>query len=245
MILVRYSVEPRVFHHPVSLYRVSPHRFFVRPLDLFTRPVVPSLLLRRNLTNYHPFSHRADLSTVLIRHHQMNSFPLFRGHFSSPPRSRAEVHDTQADLRRAYGISENEDLYGGIVQRANDNRHADAVKKNTDGGTYLKSVVEDHLQSLSDKDKAEFKKKVGESDPEIFIEVPRLAVKKAISSTAALTKSNTPLFMHKHLDQLEQLRKKQNQLQQQELWKQCCDIATSLARESDCIASMQKALFPS
>ncbi len=241
MILVRYSVEPRVFHHPVSLYRVSPHRFFVRPFDLFTQRDVPSLLLRRNLMNYHT----AELSSVLMRPHQMNYFPLFRGHFSPPPRSRAEVHDPQADLRRAYGISENEDLYGGIVQRTNENRHANAVKKNTDGGTYLKSVVENHLQSLSDKDKAEFKKKVGESDPEIFIEVPRLAVKKAISSTTALTKSNTPLFMHKHLDQLEQLRKKQNQLQQQELWKQCCDIATSLARESDCIASMQKALSTS
>ncbi len=147
----------------------------------------------------------------------------------------------EEQIRRDYGIPEGEDLYGGYVQRQNEARHQQAQRTNQDGGAYLSSVIDQHVASLPEKEQKEFKAKIEEADPELFIEVPRLAVKKALTSPAPLTKENTPNFMHKHIDKLEELRKKQKQITAEEAWKQACEIATQLAREADCIASMQKA----
>jgi hypothetical protein len=187
-------------------------------------------------------------SLMMLR--QMRFFSSFYNHFSPASLYRpyglfspAESPESyEAQLRRAYGVSANEDLYGGVVQRDNDVRHRDAVQNNTDGANYLKSVISEHLNTLSQEEQTVFKEKAEELDPEIILEIPCLAVKKLISSTAALTVGNTPLFVRKHLSQLEQLRQKQNSMSPQDLWKEVGKIATDLARESDCIASIQKAL---
>lgn len=244
MIIVRISTPyASLFSQNFMAQPILSRHLFSHSFNSFARPAEPLIIFRRNFVNYTPFasySPLADLCSTLMRHQQLHFFPSFHDHFSSY--SRSPVQSSEAQLRRAYGISENEDLYSGVVQRDNDHRHEQAIQKNTDGASYLKSVIGDHLQTLSQNQKDDFKKKVEESDPELFIEIPRLAVKKAISSATALTKNNTPCFMHAHLDQLEQLRQKQKQLTSNQLWKDCCNIATSLARETDCIASMQKAL---
>jgi hypothetical protein len=132
--------------------------------------------------------------------------------------------------------------YTNFVESTNNLRHETALQSNTDGGQYLKLVIDEHMQTLSDNERAEFKNKIEESDPALFTEIPNLAVKKAISSTVPLTRKNTPLFMHDHLNQLEQLRKTQKSLNAADLRKESGIIATKLQRETDCIASMQKAL---
>jgi hypothetical protein len=266
IIIVGFSSPFMELNRPVALvssysmnHRIS-RRLFSQSFDAWMGPTSP-LLFGRNIVNYNPFdfySPLADLCSMMMFQQRMNFFSSFHDRFSTssfyrptsfgtesfyrPTRVREEPQSSEAQLRRAYGVAENEDLYGGIVQRTNDQRHEQAIRNNTDGANYLKSVISDHIQALPQKEKAEFKTKIEESDPEVFIEIPRIAVKKAISSPAPLTVSNTPRFMHQHLDQLEQLRQKQKQLSSENLWKQCCDIATHLAREADCIAGMQKAL---
>jgi hypothetical protein len=254
---------------------------FSQTFNPFTIPVSrSSLLLRRNVVNYNHFTSSspfAELCSLIMLCHQINSFPSFRNHFpsSSFPRPRPvregsqrshetrqhrrteaqhteaqfrqthETHQrqhTEAQLRNAYGIAPDEDLYSGITQRANDQRHEKALRNNTDGGAYFKTVINDHIRSLPGNEKAAFKLKVEESDPEVFLDLSRLAVKKAISSSVRLTKQNTPSFMHKHLDQLEELRKKREQLKEEELKKEIGEIAYPMTRETDCIASMQPAL---
>ena len=138
--------------------------------------------------------------------------------------------------------SREQDFYTNFVELTNNLRHETALQSNTDGGQYLKSVIDEHMQTLSDDDRVEFKKKMGEIDEELFTVIPHLAVKKAISSTVPLTRKNTPHFMHAHLKQLEQLRLKQKSLTPADLMKECGRIATELQRETDCIVSMQKAL---
>jgi hypothetical protein len=256
ILIVRISTPAMGMHpsfspvnsHPFAPQHLMARRLFSQPFNPFATPLAPRLTFRRSFVNYTPFvpySPVADFCSLLMQHHQRNFFPTFNDFSPSYPRPTARQFHPQpseAEVRRHYGISDTEDLYSGVVQRTNDNRHQQALQKNTDGAGYLKSVINGHLQALPQNEKDAFKKKIEESDPEIFLEIPRLAVKKAISSATALTKSNTPGFMHKHLDQLEQLRQKQSKLAPNDLWKECCDIATHLSREADCIASMQKAL---
>ena len=132
--------------------------------------------------------------------------------------------------------------YTDFVQIANDLRYGAAIQNNKDGEKYLKSVIDEHMQTLSDNERIDFKQKISEIDPELFTIIPHLVVRKAISSPVPLTGKNTPRFMHDHLVQLEKLRQKQKPLNATELMKECGIIATSLQRKTDCIASMQKAL---
>jgi hypothetical protein len=141
--------------------------------------------------------------------------------------------------------------YADRVQRFNHAKHAVAIQNNVDGEGYFKSVINEHLNSLNQEDKAKFRQKVEESDPEVFVELPRMAVKKAIAMPQPLTQANTPKFMHAHLTELEELRKKHQALRQnsanfQEKMKAIENrigaIGTAFSRETDCIASMQRAL---
>lgn len=233
--------------NPIPVHR----RLFFQSFAPFTRPAFPSPLFTRNFESHRNplapyFSSLAHLCSMIAFRHQTHFFPSFRSYFPTPShdrqtRTREESQPSEAAVRRAYGVAENEDLYGGVVQRANAQRHEQALQNNVDGADYLKSVIGNHIQTLQSDKRAEFKKKIEESDPEVFIEVPRLAVKRAISSPAPLTKNDIPHFMHKNLEQLEQLRNRQRQLDAQVVWKQCCAIADRLSRETDCIASMQKA----
>lgn len=137
------------------------------------------------------------------------------------------------------------DYYGNYVEGQNDIRHEAAIQNNADDAIYLKSVIDEHLQALPEDEKEAFKKKIAEIDPALFVIIPQLAVKKAISSSVPLTNKNTPFFMHtdtKLLNQLEELRKNPKKLSPDDLWKECGRIATLLSRQTDCIASIQQAL---
>jgi hypothetical protein len=106
------------------------------------------------------------------------------------------------------------------------------------------------------EEKASFLLNIVESDPEIFCSIPRLAVKHAIAPIEALTEQNIPYFMHDHLSKLEQLRQKQAKLNADKpdlsgeeigtitkgIRKQIDDITIALSRETNFIASLQKAI---
>lgn len=130
------------------------------------------------------------------------------------------------------------------ASRARDAR----TRTNQDGGAYLEAVVREHLNTLSDTEKKEFEEKLTFCDPEIFFVIPRLAVNKALSSSEALTRGNTPQFMHGHLAVLRELQEKKwdepapTPEQAKAIRDQIDKIVTALARHGDCIASIQNAI---
>lgn len=183
---------------------------------------------------------RRSPSVVTFPTHSAGMSVINRGGLSSI--GRISNRSSPQHPMRPTSSSTEEDFYTNFVESTNNLRHETALQNNTDGGNYLKSVIDERMQTLSDDERVEFKKKIEEIDEELFTVIPNLAVKKAISSTVPLTTNNTPNFMHNHLKQLEQLRQKQKSLIAADLMKECGRIATELQRETDCIASMQKAL---
>ena len=98
--------------------------------------------------------------------------------------------------------------YTDQVETANNYRYARAMENNTLGADYLASAIEDYLKKLTEMEKENFEKNMEDSDSSIFTLIPCLAVERAISSSNALTNGNIPEFMHKHLSELEELRKR-------------------------------------
>jgi hypothetical protein len=147
-----------------------------------------------------------------------------------------------SDSENELVYDDNEQNIPDFTQNAHDLRYAGALRNNTDGGDYLKSVIDEHLQKLEKDEKQEFETKVQERDPQLFISIPRWAVDKAISSSTPLTEENTPHFMHTNLDALENLRQEKTKLLSRDLENKSYSIAFNLARQTDCIASIQRAL---
>jgi len=165
------------------------------------------------------------------------------------PARPSNQEDSESHLRSDYGISANEDdLWTGIVESNNNQRFENAKRNNTDGKAYLKSVINDHKEKLSADDKAAFSQQLEESDPDIFLKVPELAVKQAVTSSEAPTTQNTPAFLHQHLSKLNELHQ-QNASNPTSLaqgsgdtWKGVGAIATGLARDPNFIGAMSQAL---
>ncbi len=162
-------------------------------------------------------------------------------HYYEMPQQQDSSFDPQEEmLRRQYGVQEGQELWTGIVQNANNRRHEQARQTNLDGGPYFTSIIDQHLSTLSPAEKERFSQLILDSDPEVCVELPKLAVKHAIQSSTPLTRENTPAFMHGHLSQLEALRlQRQNGANVQN---GIGAVATALARETACIVSMQQAM---
>ena len=223
--------------------------------DIRFSVVVPIAFLRNEPSSQPPRLTSAVISTNSIALSVLRSATSFLGNtiFDIPYMMRGERHSIPAENRRPPNGNSDESgpnstageslpNYTDVVASINDLKHRTAFENNTDGEKYLKSVIDEYMQTLSDNEIVKFKKKIEEIDEELFTLIPHLAVKKAISSTVPLTRKDTPLFMHAHLGQLEQLRQKQKSLTTADLKKESGIIATDLQRETDCIASMQRAL---
>lgn len=209
--------------------------FFMMPtLDLFSFD-------DRHVQTYDVNDDSAFLSAILsLFSGAMVSQGNYPGYYEMPQQQDFSFDPQEEMLRRQYGVEQGQELWTGIVQNANNRRHEQAMATNLDGGLYFTAVIDQHLNTLSTAEKERFRELILDSDPAVFIELPKLAVKHVLQSSAPLTRENTPAFMHGHLTQLEALRlQRQNHAAVQN---GIDTIATLLHRETACIVSMQKAM---
>ncbi|HSW72245.1 MAG TPA: hypothetical protein VLG44_02410, partial [Chlamydiales bacterium] len=113
----------------------------------------------------------------------------------------------------------------GIVRNEIDTSHERARADNQDGGEFFKKIIERQPQS--------FKEKVETGDAEIFVELPKLALEEALTSSL-------PHFMEKYRNDIELLR----HLNGQERKNKFDAISTELMKDVDCISAMQNAIRP-
>lgn len=138
--------------------------------------------------------------------------------------------------------TENNTHFQNYVEQTNRENLDNARVSNQDGGEFVMKVLTDHISKLSANDKKLFKEKISDSDPELFVEVPKLTIQNLIESSSPLTTQNTPNFAHNHLKDLEELRKQfKKKPTSPEVKNKVGAIATQLSRETDFIASLEYA----
>lgn len=157
-----------------------------------------------------------------------------------------EDNSLEDQLRERFEISEDDDLYTGLIEHENTEKLNEARENNKDGEDFLKTVLENHVAELSKSDGEDFRAKITQFDPEIFVEVPKMAIEALINSDLPLTVQNTPRFIHSHLTELEALRKMHKKsklaLDSKEIKNGVGALATKLSRERDFTAALEGAI---
>ncbi|MBI5346848.1 MAG: hypothetical protein HZB76_06895 [Chlamydiae bacterium] len=244
--------------HYISLMQPNPFSEMISMLVLFT--FLNTVQLNSNTRVIDSEEDEESQSNVEIQRPEFSFSDLFSYSPQTMPRShelwqqsRVSAQDDEA-IRRAYGISDRSgDAYGHYVDSQN-NARFEAARENSqegiNGERYIKDVLEAHKKSLSSEDnKKAYTKKLKDLDSEIFIDIPREVIHHAIQSKTQLSVNNTPKFLHKHINELEQLRKvfqhqksKMPMDDKNPLWKDLCAIAMKLSRDADFSAPLQVAI---
>lgn len=100
------------------------------------------------------------------------------------------------DIRKAWGIGE---IEGATLGEECEARAEPAVE-------FGKALVRRYLASLPREDRAQEIKNLTDSDPGLQIRLTQFLVAQLMESPVALTKENTPFFVHDELEQISRLR---------------------------------------
>ena len=134
---------------------------------------------------------------------------------------------------------------------------AEVSQETVSKGKLLELLVEQHLAKLNSEEQASYQEKIDECDSEFIIHISHLVAEHFISFSTALTKEETPSFMHAHFEILQELHETQKNLDslkekasdqamtlKQKVTTLKNTIATALHRQLDFIECLHKAFWP-
>lgn len=256
--------EERMFFLPVFNWTVNPQSFFsTRTFNILSPS---SAVLRRtesrvdqlfrqflfsNLFDcllgieqgYSSFLFRRDMLEISADEYDEAGLPsLYEYDYRA---AGAAGHDAAASGLQVIQPREREDRFQRYVAQSNTERLEEARTENKDGGNFLKSVLDDHISALPTLEaKEQYKEKISESDPELFVEVPKMAIEFLMKAKLPILESTTPHFFHNHLSDLRELKQKLGtgvSIDSEEARRLIGKIATNLMREADFSAAMEAA----